>query len=80
MKISALDLKNYLNLHIKLTEELLEAECTYVFKDQAEEIRYYKIEKPEFIKYGVFIHRVYEMHKEEPIGFRETKIEFLKMK
>ncbi|MBK8349767.1 MAG: RteC domain-containing protein [Saprospiraceae bacterium] len=77
LNIKALDLKSYLQYHIKLTEELLEVERTYTFKDQAEEIRYYKIEKPEFMKYGIFIHRVREMHLEEPFGFSDTKIEFL---
>ncbi len=77
LNIKALDLKSYLQYHIKLTEELLEVERTYTFKDQAEEIRYYKIEKPEFMKYGIYIHRVREMHMEEPLGFSDTKIEFL---
>jgi RteC protein len=77
LNMKSLDLKFYLLQHIKLTEELLEVESTYTFKDQAEEIRYYKIEKPEFMKYGIFIHRVHEMFLEEPFGFWDGKMEFL---
>ncbi len=77
LKIKPLDLKKHHQKHNELTEELLEVERTYIFKDQAEEIRYYKMEKPEFMKYGIFIDRVYDMYLDEPFGFKETKMEFL---
>jgi len=71
------DLRSYLQLHNALSAELEEEEKLYIFKAEAEEIRYYKKEKPDFMKYGLFLHVVYEMHRNEPIGFKETKLEFL---
>lgn len=79
LKIKPLDLKIWIRHHNELTEELLEVENNYTFENQSEEIRYYKIEKPEFMKYGVYLHRIYEMHLDEPIGFSEAKMEFLQL-
>ncbi|MBP6235793.1 MAG: RteC domain-containing protein [Saprospiraceae bacterium] len=71
------DLKSNLKLHNLLSDELEIEEKLYTFKSESEEIRYYKIEKPDFMKYGIFLHAVNEMYLNEPIGFCETKLEFL---
>jgi len=71
------NLRSYLQFHNTLSDELEIEEGLYNFKSEAEEIRYYKQEKPDFMKYGIFLHAVHEMHLNEPIGFIETKMEFL---
>ena len=52
------DLKSNLKLHNLLSDELEIEEKLYTFKSESEEIRYYKIEKPDFMKYGIFLHAV----------------------
>jgi hypothetical protein len=53
---------------------LLQTERNYTFSDLEEEINYYKNEKPEFQKYGIYYEIVYdlELHR-SPLALKYYK-------
>lgn len=64
------------NLYKNLLSELLETEKEHIFDDPNEEIRYYKYEKPKYLKYGFYYGNLYDMELYLPNGSKECINEY----
>jgi len=60
-----------LQLFLALANELTSVEDRYTFYDLNEEIHYYKSQKPEFFRYGVFYDKLLELEVRKPLGQRK---------
>ena len=60
-----------LNTFNNLNKDLIEAEAKFHFENQEKEISYFKIEKPEFQKYGILYQMMYEIElRKRPIHIK----------
>lgn len=63
-----------LNTFNNLNKDLIEAEAKFHFENQEKEISYFKIEKPEFQKYGILYQMMYEIElRKRPIHIKYYK-------
>jgi hypothetical protein len=63
-----------LNTFNEINKELIAAETDFVFTSKEQEIEYYKIEKPEFQKFGIFYQMIYDIElKKRPMAIRYYK-------
>lgn len=65
-----------LQLYKTLLAELLELEDSYTFSSTDEEIKYYKYEKPKFLKYGFYYGTLYDLEVWIPFGSKDLKNEY----
>lgn len=65
-----------MSLYQSLNEQLKEIEHTYEFENIDEEIRYFKFEKPQFQKYGIFYNTLIKTEKNVPIGSLKIKMDY----
>jgi len=65
-----------MNLFVDLNKELLEIENSYDFSSRADEIRYFKYEKPRFQKYGIFYNSLAKLELYVPMGSQKIKTEY----
>ncbi len=64
----------------ELNKALNEVENNYVFNGPEDEINYYKNEKPEFQKYGIYYEFIYNLElRRPPLAMRYYKKELLKL-
>ena len=78
--ISFEDVKLRLNTFNALNEELIAAESNYDFETIEQEITYYKVEKPEFQKYGMVYKMIYDIElKTRPVKIRYYKKQIKKL-
>ena len=71
-------IKQKLDIYKELSKELTIGESEYNFINVAEEIKYYKYDKPEFLKYGVFYKRIGEIETNRPLGDKKYYKKVLK--
>lgn len=61
-------IKQKLAVYKELHKELAVEESEYIFINIEEEIKYYKYDKPEFLKFGFFYERIDEIERNRPFG------------
>lgn len=71
-------IKQKLEIYRELSQELTNEESAYNFINVDEEIKYYKFDKPEFIKYGIFYERIEGIETNRPFGERKYYKKMLK--
>lgn len=71
-------IKQKLEVYKELHDELTIGESEYIFVNIEEEIKYFKNDKPEFIKYGFFYERINEIEKNRPFGEKKYYKKVLK--
>ncbi len=69
-------IKNRMDLFANLNNELIEIEKSHVFESIADEIRYYKYEKPKFQKYGIFYNKLLKIELHVPMGSQKIKTDY----
>ena len=69
-----------LNTFNAINEDLMAAEVSYTFESQEQEIVYYKVEKPEFQKFGMVYQMIYDIElKKRPRQIRYYKNQIKKL-
>ena len=72
-----MDIINYrMNLFASLNNELIDIEKSYEFESTADEIRYYKYEKPKFQRYGMFYNKLVKLESNVPMGSQKMKADY----
>ena len=71
-------IKQKLEVYKELHNELTIGESEYSFTNVEEEIKYFKYDKPEFLKYGFFYERIDEIEKNRPFGEKKYYKKVLK--
>ncbi|MFZ1749667.1 MAG: RteC domain-containing protein [Saprospiraceae bacterium] len=64
-------IQSRLRLFNELSDEIVELESDFDFKDVEDEIRYFKIIKPMFYKYGVFYNSIFKIMVRYPLGLKK---------
>lgn len=69
-----------LNTFNKINEELIALEAQYTFVSKEDEIAYYKIEKPDFQKFGMVYKMIYDIElKKRPLAIKYYKNQMKKL-
>ena len=70
------ELTSRLKYFNELAANIVELESVFTFASKDDEIRYYKFEKPEFFKYGVYYNKIYKIEYKKPIGLKKKSTKY----
>ncbi|MBK9744567.1 MAG: RteC domain-containing protein [Saprospiraceae bacterium] len=61
-------IKQRKNFIVSQISKMVELENTFPFQSEAEEINYYRNERPKLFQYGIYYERLLDLESEKPIG------------